>query len=76
MRKLFDKISNISSGILSIIVALLLITLLFAVSWLIVCCLVKAICWCFGLKFSLKAATGIWLVLILVKGIISGNDNS
>lgn len=39
-------------------------------SWLITCGLVYLIALCFNLTFSLKIATGIWLILLLIeKGI-------
>lgn len=37
------------------------------ISWLAVCGLVKLITLCFGFTFSWLIATGIWLILILLK---------
>lgn len=34
-------------------------------SWVLCCAIIKAICWCFSLEFSLKVATGIWLCIWL-----------
>ena len=34
--------------------------------------LVKGICWAFGLAFSLKIAFGVWLILFLVRTLLSG----
>lgn len=39
------------------------------VSWLITCGIVKLICLCFGLTFTWLIATGIWLLIILLKNI-------
>lgn len=39
------------------------------VSCLITCGMVKLICLCFGLKFTWLIATGIWLLIILLKNI-------
>lgn len=39
------------------------------VSWLIICGIVKLICLCFGLTFTWLIATGIWLLIILLKNI-------
>lgn len=47
-------------------VALVAIVALFGASWGICCGLLKLISMCFGLNFSIKVATGIWLVIIFV----------
>lgn len=39
------------------------------VSCLITCGIVKLICLCFGLTFTWPIATGIWLLIILLKNI-------
>ena len=39
------------------------------VSWLITCGIVKLICLCFGLTFTWLIATGIWLIIILLRYI-------
>ena len=36
--------------------------------------IVKGVCWAFGLAFSLKIAFGVWLILILARGIF-GNSH-
>lgn len=38
-----------------------------AVSWLAVCGIVKLITLCFGLAFKWSIATGIWLVICILK---------
>ena len=38
------------------------------INWLVVCGLIKLITICFGFTFSWLIATGIWLILILLKG--------
>ena len=39
------------------------------VSYLITCGIVKLICLCFGLTFTWLIATGIWLLIILLRYI-------
>lgn len=39
------------------------------VSWAITCGIVKLICLCFGITFTWLIATGIWLLLIVLKNI-------
>lgn len=51
------------------------IALLYGISWLIVVGLLKLIAMCFGVAFSLKAATGIWLGIVLIKLLFTKSDN-
>ena len=43
------------------------------ISWGICCGLLKLISICFGLNFSIKVATGIWLALAFIKLLRSTN---
>ena len=52
---------------LKIIVVVLIYLVLCAGSWAIVVGLLKLIGLCFGFSVSLAVATGIWLVLFLIK---------
>ena len=49
----------------------MIVAAIFAFSWAVTCGIIKLITVCFGLKFSWKIATGIWLVMFLVKGVFS-----
>ena len=55
---------------LSIILSVLLIAVSGVISWLIVCGFVYLIALCFGLAFSWPIATGIWLIMFLIKSVI------
>jgi hypothetical protein len=54
----------------------LLIVVLYALSWLITCGLVKLITLCFGWAFSWPIATGIWLILVAVKHLYPSSKNN
>lgn len=43
----------------------LIILIVFGLSWLITCGLVKLITMCFGWPFSWAVATGVWLIMFL-----------
>ena len=61
------------------IVALISIALLIgfgAISWLITCGIFYLITLCFGLKFSWLTATGVWLVMILLKSIFNTTNKN
>lgn len=61
------------------IVALISIALLIgfgAISWLITCGIFYLITLCFGLEFSWLTATGVWLVMILLKSIFNTTNKN
>ena len=43
------------------------------ISWGIVVGIIKLITLCFGWEFSLLGATGIWLIMMLVKMVFGGS---
>ena len=56
------------------IFVLLIMIACLGVSWLITCGLIKLITICFGLVFSWSIATGIWLILLILKSIFSDSS--
>lgn len=46
------------------------------VSWAIVCGFIKLVSMCFGLGFSFKVATGIWLIFIFLKFFFSSQNKT
>ena len=50
-------------------IAIIVLLLALAFSWIVTCGIVKLITLCFGLAFSWLIATGIWLVLLLLKTV-------
>ena len=55
-----------------ITLTILLTIIAYAISWLATCGLIKLITLCFGWTFSWLIATGIWLVLCLLKQCFRG----
>jgi hypothetical protein len=53
------------------LIILLVLILGYGLSWAVTIGIIKLITICFGLRFSLAYATGIWLVLILLRIIFS-----
>ena len=70
MKNLDLKNNKTTRGIIAV---LFLMAALTAFSWIVTCGLVKLITLCFGWTFSWSIATGIWLVMILLKSIFSHN---
>ena len=53
--------------------ALFAVVVIYALSWIVTCAIIKLITMCFGLTFSWGIATGIWLIYILLKSLFSNN---
>ena len=57
-------------GIIAVVVIGLLVVL-YGISWIVTCGIIKLITMCFGWKFSRAIATGIWLIICILKSIFS-----
>lgn len=55
------------------IVALTVIIIL-GISWISTCGIIKLITMCFGWTFQWNIATGIWLIIWLVRSVLSSNE--
>ena len=45
-----------------------------AVSWIITCGVIKLVTLCFGWTFSWGVASGIWLIMLLIRQVFSMGD--
>lgn len=70
--KLLNKLKDMSIRAICVTVGLLIG--LYAISWLIGCGLIFLICACFGWEFSWAIATGIWLIMCVVKSLFGKSD--
>lgn len=68
MKSLKGKIAE--GGIVAIVIIALLV-LVFGLSWIVTCGIIKLITLCFGLTFKWSIATGIWLVLFIVRSVFN-----
>ena len=57
-------------GIIAVVVIGLLVVL-YGISWIVTCGIIKLITMCFGWKFSWAIATGRWLIICILKSIFS-----
>ena len=62
---------KIKKGRAVAIVVVLCLAMLLGMSWIVTCGLIKLITMCFGLKFSWAIATGIWLIICILKSIFN-----
>ena len=57
-------------GIVSAVV-ILLVAVCYGISWIATCGIIKLITMCFGWEFSWAIATGIWLIIGILKSIFN-----
>ena len=62
-------------GIVAVVVNLLL-AVCYGISWIATCGIIKLITMCFGWKFSWAIATGIWLIICILKSIFNVTVNN
>ena len=62
-------------GAFALLLAIIFLLILL-LSWAITSGIIYLICLCFHLNFSLKIATGVWLVLLLISGFFRQPKNS
>lgn len=67
------KTKNTGIGVLVCIVVAILLC---SVSWIITCGVIKLITMCFGLTFKWSVATGIWLLMALLRDIFKRNSGT
>lgn len=67
-RKLSIKIAE---GGIAVLFFILIIATVYGVSWICTCGVIKLITMCFDLTFKWSVATGIWLVLCILRSIFN-----
>lgn len=66
-----NKKVKIERGIMAIIIYVLIIAACYGLGWIVTCGIIKLITLCFGLTFNWLIATGIWLVMCLLKAVFN-----
>lgn len=70
MKKILEKLAPVGVGIG---IAILIMVAVYALSWIVTVGIIKLITLCFGWTFSWVTATGIWLIILILKSIFSHN---
>lgn len=63
--------SKIVTGGATALVVILIVAALYGVSWIVTCGIIKLITMCFGWTFKWSIATGIWLIICILKSIFN-----
>ena len=72
-KNLKNKFAEGSAVVLGIIVGL---ALLYGLSWIVTCGVIKLITLCFGWTFKWSIATGIWLIMCLLQTVFKTTANN
>lgn len=62
---------KIKQGGIAAAVVILLVAACYGISWIVTCGIIKLITMCFGWEFSWAIATGIWLIICILKSIFN-----
>ena len=63
--------NKIAEGGAAILVFIAILAVCYGLSWIVTCGIIKLIAMCFGWTFKWSIATGIWLIICLLKGIFN-----
>lgn len=58
------------------LVVIAIIALLYGLSWIVTCGVIKLITLCFGWTFKWNVATGIWLIMCLLQAVFKTTVNN
>ena len=65
------KIRKEAAAVGGVVIAIIIAC--YALSWIATCGIIKLITMCFGWTFKWSVATGIWLVMALLKSVFKSN---
>ena len=72
-RKTKNKIKE--GGLIAVMVIVVLIAC-YGLSWIVTCGIIKLITMCFGWTFKWSIATGIWLIISILKSIFKTTNQN
>jgi hypothetical protein len=62
---------NLTRGGVIAIVAIFILACCYGLSWIVTCGIIKLITMCFGLTFKWSIATGIWLIICILRSVFN-----
>lgn len=62
-----------TGGVIAVAVVIIL-ALDYGLNWIVTCVIIKLITMCFGLTFKWSIATGIWLIIYILKSVFNIED--
>jgi hypothetical protein len=74
-RKKSSLASKLAVGGFTAVGVIVILILCYGLSWIATCGIIKLITMCFGLTFKWTIATGIWLVICILRSIFQSHGN-
>lgn len=62
---------KIKNNVIAILVAIAILAVCYGLSWIVTCGIIKLITMCFGWTFKWIVATGIWLIICILRSIFN-----
>ena len=69
-KNLKNKITLAKGGV-SVLIFVVIIAVCYGLSWIVTCGIIKLITMCFGLTFKWSIATGIWLIICILRSVFN-----
>ena len=70
---MFTKLTKKFGFTFGCLAAVIMVLLICAISWIVTCGVIYLITLCFGWTFSWAIATGVWLVMCLLRTVFKNN---
>ena len=62
---------KLTKGGVTAVIVITILALCYGLSWIVTCGIIKLITMCFGLTFKWSIATGIWLIICILKSVFN-----
>lgn len=62
---------KLAKGGVTAVIVITILTVCYGLSWIVTCGIIKLITMCFGLTFKWSIATGIWLIICILRSVFN-----
>ena len=67
--------NKIAEGGTVALIIIIILAIVYGISWIVTCGIIKLITLCFGWKFKWSVATGIWLIMCLLSSTFKSHSS-
>lgn len=65
---------KLTKGGATAVIVITILAMCYGLSWIVTCGIIKLITMCFGLTFKWSIATGIWLIICILRSVFQCNS--
>lgn len=62
---------KLAKGGITAVIVITILAVCYGLSWIVACGIIKLITMCFGLTFKWSIATGIWLIICILRSVFN-----